>query len=142
MSPSATSTSVQEEKKNGGVSYDINLPYKPPAEADLDKAKSRTEFPGYLPTWDKIWFEECPPFEFEDPALRASRDKPHLIRAGVEISHITPKMGSVLTGVKLEKLDDSAKNELALLIAERKIVVFRDQKDFLETGPGFQQDFM
>ena len=51
-------------------------------------------------------------------------------------------MGTILSGVKMEELSDAGKDELALLITERKIVVLREQSDFLHAGPQFQQDFM
>lgn len=51
-------------------------------------------------------------------------------------------MGSILTGVKLKDLSAEAKDELALLIVERKILVLKDQSDFLRAGPRSQQDFM
>ena len=133
---------TQAEEKQDVVSYDINLPYKPPTETERENAKARTEFPKYLPTWDKMWFDECPPFEFTDPGLRADKTKPHLLHFGVTMRDVTPKMGTVLAGVKLEGLSSAAKDELAHLISERKLVVLRDQKSFLEAGPGFQQDFM
>ena len=122
------------------VSYDINLPYRPPTEADLEHAKARTEYPEYLPSWEKVWFDEMPDFHHEDPALRA-KGTANLLK-GVDAKMITPKMGTILSGIKLEELDATAKNELALLISQRKIVVLRDQKSFLDAGPGFQQEFM
>jgi len=47
-------------------------------------------------------------------------------------------MGTILTGVKLETLSKEAKDELALLICERKVVILREQLDFLKAGPQFQ----
>jgi sulfonate dioxygenase len=126
----------------GVVSYDINLPYAPQSEAEQQQARLRTEYPEYLPNFDKIWFDPLPEFEYHDPALRADKSKSNLLQPGVSIRHITPKMGTILSGVKLKDLSDAAKDELALLMAERKIVVLRDQTEFLKAGPKFQQDFM
>ena len=142
MAPSAITEIPQPQPKKEVVSYDINLPYKPISDSEKDKARGRTEYPEYLPTWDKMWFEDCPEFEFSDPGLRANKNKPNLLQADITMTDITPKMGTILTGAKLEELNDAAKDELALLISERKIVVLRDQQGFLRTGPGFQQDFM
>jgi len=47
-------------------------------------------------------------------------------------------MGTILTGVKLETLSREAKDELALLICERKVVMLREQLEFLNSGPQFQ----
>jgi len=47
-------------------------------------------------------------------------------------------MGTILTGVKLETLSKEGRDELALLICERRVVVLREQLDFLKSGPQFQ----
>lgn len=49
-------------------------------------------------------------------------------------------MGTEITGLQLSLLSDTQKNELALLIAERGVVVFRDQ-DFKDIGPDKQKEF-
>ncbi|KAG4439826.1 hypothetical protein IFR05_004675 [Cadophora sp. M221] len=123
--------------------YDINIPYKTQSEEYERRIQQRTEFPGYLPHWEQgQWFEDFPEFDYEDPALRADPEKPHLFTAGVSAQPVTPRMGTILTGVKLETLSQEAKDELALLICERKFVVLREQLDFLHSGPQFQKDFM
>lgn len=125
------------------VVYDINLPYATPEGEDLDRISKRTEFPGYLPTWEpNLWFDDVQPFDFPDPALRADEQMPNLLKPGVKVRHITPKMGTVLSNIKIEELSNAGRDELALLISKRKIVVFRDQLDFLKSGPQYQQDFM
>ena len=141
--PATTGTSkVDASHDEGIVSYDINLPYKPQSASELEQARLRTEYPDYLPQFDDIWFDKLPEFEYHDPALRADKKKPNLLTSGVTFRHITPKMGTVLFGVKLKELSDAGKDELALLISERKVVAFREQKEFLQAGPQFQQDFM
>ncbi|RDW88987.1 hypothetical protein BP6252_01019 [Coleophoma cylindrospora] len=140
MAPSRTDDGEVFESPK--TAYDINVPYR---RADnMDRVKARTEFPEYLPVWDKSdWFDsDFPPFDFRDPALRANKAMPNLFVAGVAIKHITPRMGSVLTGVKLETLSTAAKDELALLISQRKIVAIREQSSFLHSGPSFQESFM
>ena len=130
------------EAENEVVSYDINLPYAPSTELERERARSRTEYPEYLPSFDPVRFTILPTFEYQDPALRATKNKPNLLLPGVTIRDVTPKMGAILSGVKLNNLSGSAKDELALLICERKVVVLREQRDFLQAGPQFQQDFM
>jgi sulfonate dioxygenase len=129
----STTTAIS---KGAAVVYDINVPY------NYDSRQSfATKYPQYLPTFDNIWFEPLPPFDFEDPALRADPSKPNFLKKSVEIRHITPRMGSIVDGVQLTTLSDAAKDELALLICERKVLAFPDQ-DFIDAGPQFQQDFM
>lgn len=143
MAPSRTSFPLEEDLPEPAISYDINLPYKPQSAEYLDRVGRRTEFPNYLPAWESnIWFNEVPKFDYHDPASRAAKSKPHLLHSGVTVRHITPKMGTVLTGLQMQNLSDAARDELALLIVERKIVVLRDQSEFLHSGPQFQKDFM
>jgi sulfonate dioxygenase len=145
MSPSRTDEVEYQEVADTKpkVSYDINVPYMPASGEYEARIKDRTEFPEYLPVWEKgVWFDEVEEFEYHDPALRADKAKPHLLAAGVTTTPITPKMGTVLTGLKLEQLTPEAKDELALLVSERKVVVCREQFEFLNKGPAYQVDFM
>jgi alpha-ketoglutarate-dependent taurine dioxygenase len=48
-----------------------------------------------------------------------------------KIQHLTPTTGSEVTGVQLSKLTNEGKDQLALLVAQRKVVAFRDQ-DFAD----------
>lgn len=118
--------------------YDINVPYIGLTE----ETNKSTDYPQYIPTWDPIWFDPLPPFDFEDPALRVTdKSKPNLLQLPAKVTHIQPGFGSVVTGVQLGALSDVGKDELALLIAERKVVVFPDQT-LIDGGPAVQQEFM
>jgi sulfonate dioxygenase len=120
------------------VSYDINLPYVRLPE----DANKTTHYPEYLPTWDKIWFDPLQPFEFNDPALRVKdKSKSNLLTPQVKVSHIQPSIGSIVEGVQLSTLSSEAKDELALLVSERKVLAFPNQ-DLIDAGPSQQQQFM
>jgi alpha-ketoglutarate-dependent taurine dioxygenase len=54
-----------------------------------------------------------------------------LLIEGSKIQKLTPSTGSEVTGVQLSKLSDAGRDQLALLVAQRKVVAFRDQ-DFSE----------
>ena len=143
MAPSLISQTQDYESAEPKTSYDINVPYKSGSEEYNQRIQRNTEFPEYLPVWEEgIWHDDFPIFDYQDPALRADRKKPHLFTDGVKAQRVTPRMGTILTGVKLEELSKEAKDELALLICERKFVVLREQLDFLRAGPQFQVDFM
>ncbi|KAJ7119716.1 alpha-ketoglutarate-dependent taurine dioxygenase [Mycena epipterygia] len=118
------------------ITYDINIPYN-----GVALQNTTIKYPEYTPTWDKVWFDKLPPFEFVDPALRADKKKPNLLTPSVVMEDISPKMGTILRNVQLTQLSDKGKDELALLISERKIVAFPEQ-DFIDIGPGAQQKFM
>lgn len=118
--------------------YDINVPFKESASSKEHYTKSK--YPQYLPTWEKVFFPPCPEFDFVDPALRADITKPNLLQPGVKVTPLSPKMGTELHGIQLTQMSDDAKDELALLVSERKCVVLRDQ-NFAEWGPAKQQEF-
>jgi alpha-ketoglutarate-dependent taurine dioxygenase len=54
-----------------------------------------------------------------------------LLIDGAKIQHLTPTIGSEVTGVQISKLSPAGKDQLALLVAQRKVVAFRDQ-DFAD----------
>lgn len=120
------------------ISYDINLPY-----LSLDKdGEQNTQYPQYIPNFDEIQFEPLKPFEFQDPALRVEdKSLPNLLNSGVKLSPIQPRLGTVAEGLQLSRLSDKAKDELAYLVAERKVVAFPNQ-DLIDAGPAAQQEFM
>lgn len=59
---------------------------------------------------------------------------------GSELKEITPAIGTEVKGLQLSALTAQQKDELALLTAERGLVLFRDQ-DFADIGPDRQRDF-
>lgn len=101
-----------------------------------------SKFPEFLPTWNLKEF--YPPLEFFkhiDAGSRADPSFPNLLPAGqVTKKHITPKLGTEVTGVQLSQLDDAGKDELALFVAQRGVVVFR-QQDFSSHGAKFSTDY-
>jgi sulfonate dioxygenase len=88
-------------------------------------------------------FPPLEPFEFKDKALLADPKKPNLLsedNGRVKVTRLTPGVGTEITGLQLSQLTDDQKNELALLLAERGVVVFRDQ-DFKDIGTEKQKAF-
>ena len=88
-------------------------------------------------------FPPIQPFEFQDRGLAANKEKPHLLSADnpdLQVTKLTPVIGTEIRGLQLSQLDDAQKDELALLIAERGVVIFRDQ-DFKDIGPEKQKAF-
>ncbi|KAI1082143.1 alpha-ketoglutarate-dependent taurine dioxygenase [Whalleya microplaca] len=125
------------DTKEQPIAYDINVPYN--ANGDT---WSKVKYTEYMPSWDKIWFDPLPPFEFHDPALRMKDTSlPELHKAGIKVTDITPGLGSYVTGIQLNQLNNAAKDELAWLISQRKVLAFHDQ-DLLDDGPAAQQEFM
>ncbi|KAJ2915351.1 hypothetical protein MD484_g5061, partial [Candolleomyces efflorescens] len=113
-----------------------------PAAAAVERIKERLKanpnsgpaYPTYLPTFDTS--EKFPPielFEHSDPGLRADPAKPNLLTADTKLKHLSPYLGTEITGVQLSQLSNAGLDELALFTAERKVLVFRDQ-DFKDIG--------
>lgn len=105
--------------------------------------RKNAAYPDFLPTWNPL--EKYPPlepFKHEDPGLRANPKLPNLLPKGGSqvVKRITPKLGTEITGIQLSQLDSHGKDELALLVAQRGVVVFREQ-DFADYGPQFAVDY-
>ncbi len=90
------------------------------------------KYPKYLPTWDHSEvYPPLEPFTHHDRGLHADESFPDLLPAGVEVEELTPSIGSIIRGVQLSRLNGRGKDQLALMTAQRKVVVFRDQ-DFAD----------
>lgn len=103
------------------------------------------KFPDFLPTWNP--HQKFAPLEYFSHFDKGALGDPlfsDLLKYadGEQFSNrrITPKFGTELRGVQLSQLDDKGKNDLALLVAQRGVVVFRDQ-DFATRGPEFAKEF-
>lgn len=103
--------------------------------------RAKTKFPEYLPTWDPS--QKYPPLEFlehDDKGSLGDSGFKNLFTETTKLKTITPKFGTEIDGLQLSLLDDAAKNDLALLIAQRGVVVFRNQ-DLALKGPQAFADF-
>lgn len=74
------------------------------------------------------------PFEHVDVGKRADLKKPNLLANATKVVDLSPHVGTELIGAQLTDLSPAALDELALLLAERGCVVFRDQNAFLNAG--------
>lgn len=91
------------------------------------------EHSDFLPSFPKLTYPPLEEFEFVDRGLSAHPEKARLYdeiaQQGGSISFINPAIGAEIKGISLKKLSDGAKDDLALLIAERGVVAVRDQHD-------------
>ncbi|KKY23484.1 putative alpha-ketoglutarate-dependent taurine dioxygenase [Phaeomoniella chlamydospora] len=62
-----------------------------------------------------------------DAGTRADPEKRALFSAAKEVNNLTSHIGTEIVGLQLKDLTSQQKDELALLIAERSVVFFRDQ---------------
>ncbi|KAK2775331.1 alpha-ketoglutarate-dependent taurine dioxygenase [Colletotrichum kahawae] len=92
-----------------------------------DKIHDQYKYSQYLPVYDE----------------KTSKEKLNLLPKGsstIKATKLTPVIGTEIRGLQLSQLDDRQKDELALLIAERGVVVFRDQ-DFKDISIEKQKEF-
>ncbi|KAI8934986.1 hypothetical protein NX059_008652 [Plenodomus lindquistii] len=86
-------------------------------------------YPKYLPTWDNekgIKYPPLEPFEHTEHGKDADPSFPNLLQ-NAQVEDITANIGAEVHGVQLSKLTDAGKDELALFVAQKKVVAFRDQ---------------
>ncbi|KAF7903513.1 uncharacterized protein EAF01_006562 [Botrytis porri] len=78
---------------------------------------------------DKKWpaLEEVP---YTDKGLLGSDTFKDLLSTTTDVFDYVPKIGTEIHGIDLANLTDAAKNDLARLISIRRVVFFRNQKNF------------
>ncbi|WVQ83689.1 hypothetical protein IAT38_005832 [Cryptococcus sp. DSM 104549] len=109
---------------------------------DTQTAVSAAKYPTYLPVWEKSTFPDWEEVPYVDPGTRGTADKRHLFsEPGATSRSVTPSFGEEIKGVQLSKLTKEGLDDLALLAAERGLLVFRDQ-DFKDIGPDKQLDIV
>ncbi|KIK70430.1 hypothetical protein GYMLUDRAFT_273011 [Collybiopsis luxurians FD-317 M1] len=91
-----------------------------------------------LPVFTQDRYPPLTPFEHVDPGHRAlSHPNPRSFLDNASIIELTPNLGTEVHGVNLRTLSSDQRDQLALLVARRGLVVFRDQQDFIDAGPDF-----
>ena len=132
MAPSATTLPILPTIRDYVVQKKDTLPLPEAARARLEKAgidlsngyPERPAKPLYLDDAFSIRNEER---EHADAGARADKSKSALLSAAKEVIHLTSHIGTEIVGLQLKDLTSQQKDELALLIAERSVVFFRDQ---------------
>ncbi|CCM01507.1 uncharacterized protein FIBRA_03563 [Fibroporia radiculosa] len=99
--------------------------YSPSAGDENDKDYKYANYKPYFP--DLKW-EPLGEQAVTDRGLFADSDKKALFSAAAKVQHLTPAIGTEITGLDLRQLSNTQKDELALLVAERGVVFFRDQE--------------
>lgn len=111
--------------------------------------------PGYKYAWALPWFDErykskyfkdhhWEPFEHYDVGLRALTHKDPLAflkKEGVTTDELSPGFGTKVRGIDLAALTADEKDQLALFVAQRGVVVFEQQENFIDQTPEQLKDF-
>ncbi|KAJ7065255.1 hypothetical protein C8F01DRAFT_1124921 [Mycena amicta] len=91
-----------------------------------------------MPVYSTTKYPPLEYFEYVDPGSRALKhSNPRSFLDGAEVVELTPEFGSDIRGCNLATLTSDQKDQLALEVARRGVVVFRDQLDFIDRGPAF-----
>lgn len=83
-------------------------------------------YPSYLPTRPDGYAPtlNIPHFEADEPGARADPLKQNILKAGASLKNITPRIGTEIRDVQLSQLSPAGLDEVALLAAERGVLVF------------------
>ncbi|KAF1917116.1 hypothetical protein BDU57DRAFT_517608 [Ampelomyces quisqualis] len=153
MAPSLVETAVEQQSlgyKTGVGQYKEPGNYEPKTfRKDLElrgtEKHAPARYPNYLPTWNNETEKYAPlePFQHTEHGKDADPSFPNLLK-DAKVEDITANIGAEVHGVQLSKLTDAGKDELALFVAQKKVVAFRDQdfadlpiKDALSIGAYF-----
>jgi hypothetical protein len=142
MSPSAVEPSVVEPSAKKNVERRFGQFTIPDVarqrmeKAGIDLSKGYPEYPRDLVYVQDVAALQPKPVDYTEVALRADKEKKALFGAAKEVRHLTFHCGTEIVGLQLKDLTDQQKDELALLIAERGVVFFRDQ----DLSPQAQRD--
>ncbi|KAI0663826.1 alpha-ketoglutarate-dependent sulfonate dioxygenase [Cubamyces menziesii] len=100
--------------------------YSPDVSGEGDD--SDYQYAKYKPHWPDVKWEPLGEIAVTDRGQFADPEKKSLLSAASKVQHLTPAIGTELSGIDLRQLTDQQKDELALLVAERGVVFFRDQE--------------
>ncbi|KAK7033258.1 putative alpha-ketoglutarate-dependent sulfonate dioxygenase [Favolaschia claudopus] len=93
-----------------------------------DDGDDKYEFAQFKPSFPKLTWAPLKEISVSDRGLVADPTKKNLLGAAQKVRHLTPAIGTELLGIDLRQLTGAQKDELALLVAERGVVFFRDQE--------------
>jgi sulfonate dioxygenase len=113
-----------------------------PVDAKTIPSEDEYPYKVFLPHFDpSAKLPPLEPFEHVDPGHAALKDaNPRAFLADAKVGDLTPKFGAEVEGIQLHKLNAKEKrwveanraelmiSQLALFVAQRGIVVFRDQE--------------
>ncbi|OKL55314.1 hypothetical protein UA08_09408 [Talaromyces atroroseus] len=126
ISSSITDFVIQTKQDNHGL--DIPQPARERlAKAGIDISQGYPYNPAKPLYLDDVYNIRNEPREYVDAGSRADPDKKALLGAAKEVINLTRHIGTEIVGLQLKDLTNQQRDELALLIAERSVVFFRDQ---------------
>ncbi|KAF8905061.1 alpha-ketoglutarate-dependent sulfonate dioxygenase [Gymnopilus junonius] len=127
MAPVATSEKApaQDPVQEIKAQKVFNPFYSPPGD---DDGNVDYKYADFKPSFPNITYEPLKEQPVVDRGAFADPNKASLFGAATKVKHLTPVIGTEIEGIDLRQLTDAQKDELALLVAERGVVFFRDQE--------------
>ncbi|GAA6038161.1 hypothetical protein JCM8097_005771 [Rhodosporidiobolus ruineniae] len=119
-------------------------PESPTAPVILTEVKvtdANYPFKHLLPHWTKgVSLPPLEPFEHKDPGHEALKDpEPRSFLKNAKTRDITPDFGTeIVDGVDLTKLSARERAQIALFVAQKGVVVLRNQHNFIQADPQWQ----
>lgn len=114
LTPADLPTATKNRYARHNVDISGGYPFVPASE----------DIPKFVAEAYEIRNEDYP---FVERGKNADPEKKALFGAASEVRDLTKHIGTEIYGLQLADLDDKQKDELALLIAERVVVFFKDQ---------------
>jgi len=95
------------------------------------------------PVFDTTTYPPLTPFQHEDPGHRALKHENDLsfLNRATRVQEMTLVIGTEVEGVKLIDLTSDERDQLALAVARRGVIVFRGQSSFLDAGVEFYREW-
>ncbi|KAK4685458.1 sulfonate dioxygenase, partial [Tremellales sp. Uapishka_1] len=146
MSTTATTTAAVQEGIATLRLRGQSPPVKPQAlrseETQARRDAADAQYGIYLPTFDDIKYPPLTDFDHSEPGLRALKhdDPKEFLKNATLVDDLTPLFGTEVKGVSLAQLDSRGREQLALLVAERGVVAFRGQDEFINQSPEWLVD--
>jgi len=108
----------------------------------VDEVQEPYRYAHLLATYSDIKYPPLQPFEHVDAGSRAlEHSDPRSFLKNAMVSEMLPKFGSDIRGCNLATLSATEKDQLALEVSRRGVLVMRGQQDFIDRGPGFYTEW-
>jgi sulfonate dioxygenase len=115
-------------------------PTQVPLKTARDYSKEEYKYSDFLPYNTLTSEDPLTPYDHTDASSRADPEKKSLFDAIPSRKDMTPNIGTEVRGVQLSELSNQQRDELALYVAERGLVIFREQ-DFVDLGIQWLMEF-
>jgi sulfonate dioxygenase len=117
-----------QDVKTQATAADANATVVPVKNAlNLEVTHSAFEHPELRQVFPDAKYPDIPILPFDDRAAYADPSFKNLLE-NATVTHLAPKIGTEISGLQLHELTNAQRDELALLIAQRGVVFFRNQQ--------------